>query len=196
MEFERKQLFEDVLGGSHDDQISRDEIFEVLSNPRRRCVLHYLKRKAGGRVGLRELVEHVAAWENDTVPSRIDSDQRKRVYTALRQSHLPRLAKAGLVEYDRDRGDITLTEEARQVELYLERVPKGDIPWSEYYLGLSAVGAALVVVTWVGVGPFAGLSGLTLSAILLVLLTLSAGVHTYEAARSRIGAEEYEVTER
>jgi len=195
MEQDQPHLFDGVLGESSDDRISRDEIFEVLSNPRRRCALYYLKRHADQRVGLRELVEHVAAWENDTVPSQLGSDQRKRVYTALRQSHLPKLADVGIVTYERDRGEVELTANARQVEWYLERVPKHDIPWSEFYLGLSAVGAALVVVTWLEVGPFAGLSGLTLAAILVGLFAVSAAVHTYDAARNRIGAEEFEVGE-
>jgi hypothetical protein len=72
-------------------------------------------------------------------------------------------------------------------------VPHDDIPWSEYYLGLSAVSAALIVVTWLGVYPFSGLSGLGLAALLVTLYTVSAVVHTYEASKNRIGAEEYEL---
>ena len=85
---------------------------------------------------------------------------------------------------------------ARKVELYLEYVPGNDIPWSEFYLGLSAVGAALVFVTWLEIGPFAGLSGLTLAAILVGVFALSAAVHTYDATGSRIGSDEFEVGER
>lgn len=169
-----------------------DDVFDILSNPRRRCILHYLKQH-DGRAELRELVEYVAAWENDTTVKQIGSTERKRVYTALRQSHLDRMADAGVVEYDNDRGRVTLTDDAREVELYLERVPRRDIPWSEYYLGLSGVGTGLVAATWMGAFPFAELSGLALAAILVAVFAVSAAVHTYRSAKNRIGSERYEI---
>jgi hypothetical protein len=182
------------LGAAGDDQpLPRSDVFEVLSNERRRCVLHYLKQQEDRRVELRELVDHVAAWENDTTLENLDSEARKRVYTALRQNHLPKLDDADIIEYEHMRGEVELTDHVREVELYLEYVPHDDIPWSEYYLGLSAVSAALIVVTWLGVYPFSGLSGLGLAALLVTLYTVSAVVHTYEASKNRIGAEEYEL---
>ena len=177
-----------------DGEIPRDEVFAVLSNGRRRCALHYLKQE-DGHADLRDLTEYVAAWENDTTVADLQSNERKRVYTALRQSHLPRMDKAGIVEYHNNRGEIELTDEAQEVEYYLERVPARDIPWSEYYLGLSAVGAALVAATWFGAFPFAELSGLALSAILVGVFALSAVVHTYRSAKNRIGSERYEIEE-
>ncbi|WP_336136869.1 DUF7344 domain-containing protein [Natronomonas amylolytica] len=175
--------------------LPRDEVFEVLSNDRRRCALHYLKQHDGRRVELRELVDHVTAWENDTSTAEIDSTERKRVYTALRQNHLPKLEEAGVIEYEHMRGEVELTENAQEVQMYLEFVPHNDIPWSEYYLGLSAVGAALAAAVWLGVFPFAQLSGLGLAVILVALFAVSAVVHTYDAARNRIGSERYEVSE-
>ena len=169
-----------------------DDVFDILSNPRRRCILHYLKQQ-DGRAELRELVEYVAAWENDTTVEQIGSTERKRVYTALRQSHLDRMADAGVVEYDNDRGHVALTDDAREVELYLERVPRRDIPWSEYYLGLSAVGTGLVAATWMGAFPFAELSGVALAAILVAVFAVSAAVHTYRSSKNTIGSERYEI---
>jgi hypothetical protein len=184
------------LASADDDQpLPRTDVFEVLSNERRRCVLHYLKQQDDRRVELRELVDHVAAWETDTTLENLDSEARKRVYTALRQNHLPKLDDAGIIDYEHMRGEVELTEHAREVELYLEYVPGNDIPWSEYYLGLSAVSAALIIVTWLGVYPFTGLSGLGLAALLVTLYTISAVVHTYEASQNRIGADEYELDE-
>jgi hypothetical protein len=184
------------LASADDDQpLPRTDVFEVLSNERRRCVLHYLKQQDDRRVELRELVDHVAAWETDTTLENLDSEARKRVYTALRQNHLPKLDDAGIIDYEHMRGEVELTDHAREVELYLEYVPGNDIPWSEYYLGLSAVSAALIIVTWLGVYPFTGLSGLGLAALLVTLYTISAVVHTYEASQNRIGADEYEFDE-
>lgn len=171
----------------------REEIFDVLSNERRQCILHYLRQQDDRRVDLRELVDYVTAWENDTTTEAIGTDQRKRVYTALRQSHLPRLEKAGLVEYEHRRGQVELTEQARRAQMYLEYVPENDIPWNEFYLGLSAFGAALVAATWIGVFPFVALSGDIVAALLVALFAVSAAVHTYQSKRNRIGADEFEV---
>lgn len=182
--------------GSPSKDVPRDEIFDVLSNKRRQCVLHYLKRNEGRRVELRELVDYVAAWENDTTLEDLQTGQRKRVYTALRQSHLPKLDDAGIVDYAHLRGEVELTDNARETQMYLEYVPNYDIPWSKYYLGLSVVAIALVVVTWIEVFPFAELSGLVLSSILVSVFAVSAVVHTYHSAKNRIGSEKFDLGER
>ncbi len=173
--------------------LDRNEIFDVLSNERRQCVLHYLKQNEDRRVELRELVDHVTAWENNTALSQIDSDERKRVYTALRQSHLPKLEDAGIVEYEHLRGEVEVTDHAREVQLYLEHVPGGDIPWSHYYLGLAAVASGLLTVTWAGIYPFGDLSGFSLATILVALFTVSAVVHSYQSTKNRIGSEKFEL---
>ena len=175
------------------NELPRDEIFDVLSNERRQCILHYLKKQGGRRVDLRELVNHVAAWENDITLEQLDSAERKRVYTALRQSHLPKLEDSGLIEYDHMRGEIELKDQAREVQMYLEYVPANDIPWSQYYLGLSAVSAALVTVTWAGIYPFSGIPALGLATIIVALFFFSAGVHAYQSSKNRIGSESFEV---
>ena len=185
-----------ALGTGNDaDLAAREEIFDVLSNARRRCIVHYLKRHEGRRVELREIVDYVAAWEEDTTIDRLDSDRRKSVYSAIRQSHLPKLERAGLIEYDHLRGDVELTDTLREAQLYLEYVPQDDIPWSQFQLGLSAVGAALVAVTWAGIYPFGGIDGLGLAAILVALFAVSAAVQTYQATKSRLGTGKYEIDE-
>ena len=190
------QLTPDTLSvgqPSSESPIPREEIFDVLSNDRRQCVLHYLKQHEGRRVELRELVDHVAAWENDTTLDGLNSTERKRVYTTLRQSHRPKLEDAGIIEYEHLRGEVELTDEANRVQMYLEYVPENDIPWSEYYLGLSAVSAGLVAATWAGVFPFAELSGTVLAMIIAVLFALSAAIHTHQSKQNRLGSDKFEV---
>ena len=184
----------DTLSESRDVQgLQRDEIFDVLSNQRRRYVLHYLKQHEGRRVELRELVDQVAAWEHETTIDALESDKRKNVYSSLRQFHLPMMAEADVIEYEHMRGEVELTEQAREVQMYLEYVPANDIPWSWYYLGLSAVGALLVGATWAGVFPFAGLSGVQLAAILAVLYSASACVHAFQSMQNRLGSDRFEI---
>ena len=166
--------------------LSRDTIFEVLSNERRRLVLHYLKQR-DERVDLRELVDHVAAWEYDTEVGTLDSSRRKRVYTALRQSHLPKLDDAGVVSYDNRRGAVELTEDAREVQVYLEYVPEDDIPWSTYYLGLSTIMGIVVTATWLEIFPFAVATGIGLAAFTVAAFAASAAVHTRYTLQNELG---------
>lgn len=171
------------------DGLTQDEIFTVLSNRRRRWVLHYLKQHDGQRIDLRTLVDAISAWEYDTSPDELPWKKRKRIYTALRQSHLPKLDEAGVIDYDRNRGDVTLTEDARTVRLYLEYVPENDIPWSHCYLGLSAIAATVTAFTWYSVFPFTELSGMVLAAFLVAMFATTAIAHTCYTYRTRLGSE-------
>ena len=169
-------------------ELARDEIFDVLSNERRRHALRYLKRLDDRPIELGELVDYITARENDTTVEEIDYKQRKRVYSSLRQTHLPKLRDCGLIEYDRDRGTIELNGAAEEVQMHLEYVPADDIPWCYHYLGLAAVSGALVALAWTGVYPFGGLSGLALAGIVVVSFGLSAVVHTVYTKRNELGA--------
>jgi hypothetical protein len=166
--------------------LSRDVVFATLSNARRRHVIHYLKR-FGGPVTIRQLAEQIAAWENETAKSEVTYKQRKRVYTSLHQTHLPKLAAAGIIVSERSWESITLSERAGELDIYLEVVPNDELPWSDFYLGLAAVGLALVAAVWVGAYPFTLLPDLVWASLLAVLLFAVAAVHSVEARRNRLG---------
>lgn len=176
------------LGKPRPREIPTGQIFEVLSNERRRLVLRYLSQKNGESTDLRPLVDFVAAEENGTTSEELDSNARKRVYTALRQSHLPKLHDIGVIEYDRLRGQVALSEAAREVQPYLDYFPNSPLKWSLYYLVLTGVGAAAVVLFWLGVGPFAGMSEIAVAIFLLLLFAIGSINQTvysmlYERAR-------------
>jgi hypothetical protein len=173
--------------------LTRDDVFEILSNDRRRCIVHYLKKHDDRRVDLRELVDYVAAWETDTDIDELDGDKRKSVYAAIRQTHLPKMEEAGIVEYEHMRGEVELTDCAREVELYLEYVPGDDLAWSELYLGLSAVALSLTVVAWSGIYPFGWLSAWVLAFGFTVVFVVTAAVHTYQSRQRQLGTGEYEI---
>ncbi|MDL5363314.1 hypothetical protein [Halalkalicoccus sp. NIPERK01] len=88
--------------------ISRDDLFHILSNQRRRAVLRDLAEREGP-VEMRTLAERIAAREHDTTVNALDSTQRQRVYISLYQNHLPKLATHGIIEYDQSRGRIEPT---------------------------------------------------------------------------------------
>lgn len=177
-----------LLGESESKQettAQKDRVFEMLSNLRRRRVLRYLRAHEGeSPVLLRALAEQIAAWENDTSVGSVTYKQRKRVYTSLYQSHLPRLHRCGFIEYDANRGTIELTPEGEQLDIYLEIVPKDEIPWSEVYLGLSAVAIAAVAALWFGAIPF--VSSWHMLVAFTVLFVGVSVVHTIRTNKSAI----------
>jgi DNA-binding transcriptional ArsR family regulator len=155
--------------------LSRDEVFGLLANPRRRRVLRYL-RQYGGTASLSEMASRIAAWENGVDVDAVSSDDRKSVYTSLQQSHLDKLDEAGVVEYDPDRGHVEATEAVEELEVYLEVVPGRAFPWQEYYLALGAVSTALVIVGWADVGVFAVPPDAAYAGLVAGLLFASAAV--------------------
>lgn len=86
---------------------------ELVRNPRRRYTLAYLYDHENP-VGLRTLAVGVAADENDTAREELTSLECDRVYTALAASHLPQLQNAGLVEFDADGKEVSLSPMARR----------------------------------------------------------------------------------
>ncbi len=144
------------LGSMTELSIRREQIFEILSNERRRFVLYYLRRHSDeGPISFRELVDQVAAWENETTTDQLGSSDRKCVYTALRQTHLPKLDTFGVIEYDRQRGSIEPKECLDDVLLYMKYVPEREILWRRLYLVLAALCGLTALLIWGGIVPLA-----------------------------------------
>lgn len=101
-----------------DQELSQDVIFDVLSSSRRRYVLYYLSQR-DEPVELPSLAEEVAAWETETSVDELSSQERKRVYVSLYQTHIPKLEEVGLVDYDQDSGEVSLTERSGQIQSFL-----------------------------------------------------------------------------
>lgn len=155
-------------------RLTASDLFDLLSNTRRRYVLCHLLERS--RASVRELSRRIAAWENGVELSAVSSKQRKRVYTALHQTHLPRLDDFGIVEYDRDRGEVQATERLDVFEPYLEPDEPSGHNWPRYYAGIGlgsmilAVGiiAGVPVVSAVEPGVVALMAG---TAVVLVAAT-------------------------
>ncbi|WP_435102378.1 DUF7344 domain-containing protein [Halarchaeum sp. P4] len=165
--------------------VPRGEIFDLLSNQRRRHTLHYLRREERP-VELRELSEQLSAWENDVSRDAVTHKQRKRVYTALRQTHLPKLDDADIVNFDKNRG-VVEPGNLEDVELYLDVVPEHEIKRSEFYLGLSAISAALLTVVHLNIVPFDALPMGVWAAIIVTAFALAAAVDVYYDRVRRLG---------
>ena len=148
-----------------------DDIFHLLQNERRRNVLRYL-RETDGQVRMRDVAEQVAAWEHDTTIQALTSEERQRVYIPLYQSHLPKLDKAGLIEYQQNRGIVERLPLADQVDPYLEEPAADDREWDVHYVRVTGVGALLLIGAVLELPVLSVLSGIAISAIILLLFTL------------------------
>ncbi|UPV98791.1 hypothetical protein M0R88_09625 [Halorussus gelatinilyticus] len=167
------------------ETLSEDLIFDVLKNRRRRYTLHYLKQQ-DRPVELSELAEQVAAWENDTTVEGLSANERKSVYTSLYQTHLPKLADAGIVDYNQNRGVVELSGNAAQLEGYLR--PQDDFPWIRYYLALAVVSAVLVLGDLLGVPPFEAIPDEIWGVLIVAAFALSAATHYVR--RQRLAQQE------
>ncbi|WP_435068649.1 DUF7344 domain-containing protein [Haloplanus sp. C73] len=163
---------------SDTEALSKDTVFSLLSNQRRRYVIHYLHRTPEP-ASLRDLTEQVAAWENGVTVEDLEYKQRKRVYTSLHQTHLPKLVEAGIVEYDRDEGTVALTDRAAALDTYLELGDGPSVPWGTVYLTLSTVTAGFVAGGWLGVAPLSSLPELVFAGGVVALFATAAGTHYY-----------------
>lgn len=84
--------------GDEQQRIGHDDVFDVLSNQRRRHVIEELDRDPD--LTLSALAEQLAAIEEDCAPDRVTTDERKRVYISLYQTHLPALDEAGVLDFE------------------------------------------------------------------------------------------------
>ncbi|MDB2223860.1 hypothetical protein PM023_04125 [Halorubrum ezzemoulense] len=180
----------DGRGAEPATEVSEDDLFDVLANQRRRFAVHLLKREEAEKLEIGDMAEQIAAWENGTDMAEITGDERKRVYTALQQSHLPKMDDAGVVEFNKDRGIVEPTPALQNVDLYMDVVEGKEIPWSDYYLGLSGVAAALAGAVWLGAWPFTLLPEMAWTVAIVVAFAFSAITHKYYTAEMKVGEPE------
>lgn len=80
-----------------------DQVFDVLSNRRRRYALYYLRDVADGVASVDEVADHVVTLEGGSTEP---EDHRRSVLTSLEHTHLPKLEDASVLEYDPRSGTI------------------------------------------------------------------------------------------
>lgn len=132
--------------------LSKDELFEILKNQRRRDALRYLNAN-DGVAKLSDLSEHIAAKENGIEISALSSSQRKRVYIGLYQCHLPKMATFGVIDFDKNRGTIELRPMASLFDKYLNEAISEDTADSTPRVAFAVAVAVVVAAGLLGV-PF------------------------------------------
>lgn len=77
-------------------QDSLDRLFSILANERRRRILLYLHGKDDDVATFMELIDYLMVCEAESV----DDLEGDEVAMALYHAHFPKLADAGIIEYD------------------------------------------------------------------------------------------------
>ncbi len=91
--------------------ISTENVLQLIADPRRRTILHHLRETGGIAVSVDELTDALATKRTEpsprdatnTLSSRQSADDAG-AKAELHHDHLPRLADAGIIEYDRHDG--------------------------------------------------------------------------------------------
>jgi len=154
--------------------VSADDLLELLSNRRRRYLWRALRRD-DARLELSEASRRIAAWENGVDVDAVEYDERKSVYNSLHQFHCPKMADAGLIEFDKRGSTVRLASEL-PTQLTVTVEPDTD-DVRDTACGALAVAAGVVLGAWtLGLPVFGSLSlaavglslGIGASAALLV----------------------------
>lgn len=153
--------------------LTLDPIFFTLSNSRRRGIIYCLKR-ADDPLDVSRLTTLVAAMENGVSPEAVTYSQRKRVYTSIHQSHLPKMDSLGIVDFDQRAGTVESANGLSEIEGYLEISPRSRLSWTDLYFGVGALSLGAALLGWFDVFPFGLVPGIAyLIAFATVLVTIS-----------------------
>ena len=161
---------QDPPASEHEQTVAREDLYDLLGNCRRRYVIDYL-REHREPTSLDTLARHVAARENGTSVAEVTTAERKRVYTSLQQTHLPRMDEVDVVEFDKERGMITPADQLAEFSLHLDVVSTNSVPQSVIYLALSGLSVALLLGFVAGAPLLSSLSPFWLGSFVLLLFT-------------------------
>lgn len=126
----------------HKPNASRDQLYHILSNARRRFILQYLS-ETEEPIKLIDLVKETAAWENDKEIDELTQKEQKRMYVSLYQTHIPKLSDAGFIEYDTESQEVKLADQSEAV-LPAVKPDESEPNWHLYYLLLAVFNIGLL----------------------------------------------------
>lgn len=165
-------------------QAPEQVVAEAIQNARRRYTLYYLHKKKAP-VELTDLVLQVAAWENCCQPEDVPVAQRKSVYSALHQTHLPYLEERGIVEFDRETNEIECPLNNSEFELSLANDQRTTVRWFRVNLLVAGVGTVVLAGQVANVPLFDLISPLMLASVLVVSHLILGVFHWYDVHRWR-----------
>jgi hypothetical protein len=172
-----------VAADQPDDALPEADIHDVLRNDRRRMVIEQLGQ-TDEPVTARDLSETIAVRESGENPP--PRNVRQSVYISLQQTHLPKLEELGIVEYDENTKEVRPAENAAEVGVYMEVVPKYGLSYSEFCAGLGLLGVLLVVAAEMGVPVVSAMSATAWAVVVFAVLVASAVYQTYSQRSSLV----------
>ncbi len=158
-------------------EVSLSTLFELLGNERRRHVIQVLRQRES--VGLAELAETVAAREHGVDPDTLTRRQQRTTYSALQQTHLPKMDDAAVLSFDKSESRVTAGEGIAEYTMYLDVVPSNGLRRSGLYLYLAEAGAVVAAGLWAGLPPFVWVTPLVWGGLLVVAVAAVAVVQLY-----------------
>ena len=102
------------------------ELFDVLSNRRRRYAIYCLDRYETP-MALADLTDEIVRLETDALPTAVP-EMREQVYTHLYHRHLPKLAEANIITFDMTESLVSLGDAATDIRPYLQQIPEEEWP--------------------------------------------------------------------
>jgi hypothetical protein len=163
--------------------LAETEIHDVLRNDRRRLALNCLREAVDGRLTVRDLAEQVATLETGQDPA--PRKKRQSVYVSLHQTHLPKLHELGIVSYESNAKVVTLEDRVREVEVYMEVVPRYGLSWGEYYFAFGLLGMLTTIAVLLGVPGIAAV-GITVVATAFFVLLMGSAIYQVYSQQDRV----------
>ena len=158
-----------VTVGADRSDLQEVDIHDVLSNERRQLTLEILASHEDS-LTIRELSELVAELETGEQPP--PRNKRQSAYVSLQQTHLPKLDKLGIIDYDTTSKRASLTDRADRVVGYMDDDP--DTSRSRIVLVTALVALSVLVVSrFVGIGVLSIGGDLAVAIALLLIAGLT-----------------------
>lgn len=105
--------------------LSTEHVVGLLRHEQRRAIITYFDQETTDRASFDDLVEYIVS--SDSKKGTTSAEHHKRVTIGLLHNHLPRLADAGVLEYDQRSETIRYWGDSR-LETLLETTPSDEYP--------------------------------------------------------------------
>lgn len=102
-----------------------DTVFRVLAHPRRRRILYYLTT-CNYAVPLKELIDKVVIQEAEPHKENLPADVYGQIALDLHHTQIPKLAEAGVIEYNKQEKLVALADTIRPLDEYLHLAEQHD----------------------------------------------------------------------
>jgi len=112
--------------GSSPPRLAEDQFYRALASSRPRHLLYYLLENE--KCAVEELASVLSGWEATTTGTMYTSADRSAIFLQLLHNHLPRLADAGLIDYDSNSGTVQLESLHPQVTDIIRRSVEAEQP--------------------------------------------------------------------